>query len=797
MPQLRIDRFHGGMTDLYVGAEPHFAHKCVNLLIDRNGKPYQRDGRGVFTVGALGDEYDLPGAGGQSVQGIFFGLNTPPSTTDSTHRVFFFAFQSRELHYIQLSRSGAEVELSSSNSWSTATVAGYTTTWPIGTPSHIQYFQRGDDHIYIVIGRGTESNTVGKIFKTSSTTLSDIIKVSLPIAGIPSLTASSAAANDYLYQAFYERSYTTTSGRTYIDRGPVQTWEYTNVAEPSGGTPITFSFNNNGIRPAFPGQNYGINSSDVEIVIRVFRTINGGTDPLEVFPASGSTNSDGRLLVPNGSVSFSDQTSDSNLAGREQPYTSGGEVDNDPLLVGHTLATYTDNNTAFYSRQNNVVYHSKQSAPDHVPVTFFKTFKSNVQALDYLRNYCIVFERERCSRLEGAVDDLGRGTMQARIISEENGILSENAKVSTDRHVYFASMNGIYRTDGFRAEKLTSHLNDRYSILTQTMDQQQYIHAEYDKVGRRVYFYFNSEPQTDLFVARRIAWVIDLNYPVQNEQSTVTEHVYPLFGAGSTLPLHDAFLEGTQYQVDNAGYTYAFRDYLTSDILSSTAGTPDTWEDQAVSWTWQSAALHFGMESSRKWVTKCSLFFKKLTNTLNLQLSSINDDKQNDPRRMRSVSITEADEENPNGFFIFKRWFPCRTLRCMYKQLRISNDDPLDLYQSADETDLGAVTVYGADPSRKNIQRLVSMVSTPWPSDVLVDKNIYFEFDNYQEGFKITAYTTGSDTIRVYDPEDQIPDGSHQWVIRGRIKTDKFKLEAVNIEYTALGESIDASTGVS
>jgi hypothetical protein len=75
-----------------------------------------------------------------------------------------------------------------------------------------------------------------------------------------------------------------------------------------------------------------------------------------------------------------------------------------------------------------------------------------------------------------------------------------------------------------------------------------------------------------------------------------------------------------------------------------------------------------------------------------MQLSSINDDKQDDPRRMRPVVISEVDLGNPGGLFIFKRWFPARTLRCMFKQLRISNDDPITISESIDDTDLGEVT---------------------------------------------------------------------------------------------------------
>ena len=820
MAQLRIERFHGGMTDLYVGAEPHFAQYCKNLLIDRNAKPYQRPGRALFPVGTAGDVYQIPG-GDEPILRLFAPFSiTPISVASSYLQYYLFAHKGTKVYFCRAQVDPSTGKMAFIPSGVGATEAAWTelpveagTSISFKSQEPVDFFVRNTDHIYIANGFGSGGNFYKTFIRTQTDGfIADTIRVGLPTPAMSVSNTPVVGTKSYIFQAFYERTYTTYTGETYIDRSAVTELLVEDVATIDLFAQIVLSFNLTAILPFYStANNYGVSSGSVDIRLRVFRSPQNSAETFEIYLYGATANkfsvdSDGRALVTSDETKYKFDIAAGNdalLVGEAAPYIAGGEVDSDQPNSNFRYVTYTDDNVAFYSRGDERVYHSKQSAPDASPVTFFKEVSSNVTGLSSVRNYAIAFERFALTRLEGTVDDLGRGTILNRVISDEVGCIWFRGIIEVDKEVYFAAKDGIYRTDGFSAQKISSHLNDRYKALVTTRAQERSIEASYDQVGRRITFSFNDVADQinaeDTTPAKMVSWIIDLNFPMENEQACITEYVHPIedgtnnFGSRVTST---TYVNGEKFDGDNYGFTYKSDDDLLTDVVRDPNLAETLWPTRAVTWTWQSAAMHFGSESVRKWVTKCSLFCKKLTNTLNMQLASINDDKQQDPRRMRSVSISETDLGNPGGFFIFKRWFPARTLRCMYKQLRISNDDALDFAASAAPDDIGEVTAVGGQPDRKNVQRKVATFGTSWPVLDLVGQQIYFEFDNYQEGFLITNYSTGSDTVRVKDEENQIPLGDFLWIIRGQSKVDKFRLEAINIDYVQLGESIDARTGV-
>jgi len=828
MAQLRIDRFHGGMSDLYIGGETHIGQYYKNLLIDRNGKPYQRPGRGLFGVGLLGTEFPVSFAGVPTIKAISPFVLSNVDLEEEYTNYYAFAQTALDLRFVRLQNSpttGKVEHISAGEvgaidaSWDVvASEKGYPLKYsPIAPFDH---FVRTNDHVYLGQGQftgNTDNVRLSKIFLRdtgSDIVPSNLIRVGLPAPAISVTNVPAAGANTYLYVAHYERRYTTYTGEQYSDRGPTTQIEVEDIdsIDLIFGAVVEITADMTNIATSSGSDNYyGVNVAYVEIVLRVFRTLANGQDFREIYgyaPLSTFTfNAAGEAIVVDAaSKKFRDVTSDTGvILGRPPPYTAGGELDSDQPDKDFRLMTLTDDNVAFYSKGDNRVYHSKQSAPDAVPVLFFKEFDTNTVALGSIRNYAVAFERYRCSRLEGSVDDLGRGTVDKRTISDEVGCVGSDALVEVDTDIYFASHDGLYRTDGFRVQKISSHLNKRYYKLVQTLSQERSIEARYDQIGRRVYFSFNNvvDPTSQLVrPAKTTTWVVDLNFPMEGDTSTITEYAYDdeltvddrdTTGTNAddwgSYPSANMFIDGEHFQFDTQGYISKYSPDLATDTL-----TRFPFATQAVVWAWQSAALSFGMEGLTKWVTKATIFCKKLTNTLTIQPSSINDDKQEDPRRMRPVLISETDLGNPGGLFEFKRWFPARTLRCNYKQLRLSNDTPVKFGESSTPTDIGQTTV--ASSTRKNIQRIVTGTPTAWPFTDLVGKYVFFEFNNYQEGYLITNHTNTSDTIRVRDTENQIPLGDFLWEIRGQSIGDIFKLEAVNIDYTMLGETIDSKVGV-
>ena len=246
------------------------------------------------------------------------------------------------------------------------------------------------------------------------------------------------------------------------------------------------------------------------------------------------------------------------------------------------------------------------------------------------------------------------------------------------------------------------------------------------------------------------------------------------------------FIEGSHFKFDSEGYHYLYKEELTTDeVYDFNEALNQDFPTRVVTYTWKSAAWHFGTASARKWVTQARCWLKNLSDNLTMQLTSFNDDKQWDPRRMKPVTLTNKTD----GFHIFKRWFPARTLRCMYKQLQISNHDTIVIAQSAGATDVARVMI----TATKDLVRYVGGVPTAWPDD-LAGQHIYLASDNYQDPFLITNHTNGSNSVRVRDEGEQIPADTteHEWVIRGQNTGERFQLEMLEVPYVVLGESIDA-----
>ena len=801
---LRIERFHGGMTDLYVGADSRYGQFYKNLLIDSNGKIYQRPGTDLFVIGNTNSAL-LPGTGDVNDSIIPWAVGSGYGTYN------IMARRGSSLYICRPSVDAITGEITNdpAHGWVVVPQADTNDTSPfVDSQLRLSYFLRSSDHIYFA---GNNTKLTAKVYLTSTTARSKLTRIGLqaPIITLDS-GATAVGTENYIYHAYYERQYSTIS-KDYVDRGPTTVLEVTDVRiDFLSGDSVYLDVDYSNIAPSQSVNNfYGVNETAgaIKIYLRIFRTENNEVTPYETFPATGvgSTPDLGNpvLVTDVAAISFRDRYEDGvGHRAQEIVYTASGELDGYPPERGlgfraPNFITFTSDGVAFYSAGRARVMHSKPDAPDAVPLEFFIDFEKNISGLASIRNYCIAFERYRTTRIEGAVDALGRGSFKKRDISLEVGCISHSSIREVDRLVYFCAKDGIYSTDGFRIDKHSDHLEERYASLTKNLYQTEAIETKYDSVGRRLYFSFNREQLAASSAALTETWVLDLNFPVEDQKAVITEYDYnttlvvdQINNIGS-FPTSNMFLDGTHFKFDNKGYMYRYDSDLTTDRIYDAALTEANFLSRVVTYTWKSAAMHFGHASLRKWVTKAEVFLKNLSPNITLALTSFNNDKQYDPRRMRPVAITG----NTDGFHIFKRWFPARTLRCMFKQLQISNQDTIVLAESADSLDLAQAFDVGTDAP--SLLRITGVGATPtaWP-DNLVGQHIYISADNYQDPYLITNFSNGSDTIRLRDTGLQLPAGDFAWVIRGQNIDEKFKAEAVEIEYALLGESIDAKTGV-
>jgi hypothetical protein len=178
-------------------------------------------------------------------------------------------------------------------------------------------------------------------------------------------------------------------------------------------------------------------------------------------------------------------------------YTTGGIVANDrPPKCKYTHGTsdfvYWANGTEVSETGADLdllpqrVWQSKRGDPDSVPPSFYTDLDAPVTAISSVRSIPIAFTENKTSRLDGSYDDLGRGGIIPKNISDSVGCVSHNSCVQTDEGVFFAGSDGFYYTDGYQVVPLSSMFKDSYAALVATDLRKKRIYGAFDLNERRV-----------------------------------------------------------------------------------------------------------------------------------------------------------------------------------------------------------------------------------------------------------------------------------------------------------------------
>ena len=741
---LRVDDFSGGETDHYVNGPPQRARFMRNFLLTRNRKPVVRDGSELYDSTAGLDQ--IP-PGNQRISKIKFFQDE------------LFEFSARNGYY----RDGTFI-----------TLVGPVDSNPVfgaGTVANHVAIAEWQKHMFLTID---EYSTPRKIFHDGTSW--QVRTAGLPaLASSPTITPQSADGASYIYYFVYKYTYTVGTV-TYIDRGPPILVQETN----GGDMSAPGRYNDISGIPVLA--NGGTECYDTATIqVEIYRTTNGGT----VGQLVGS--------VTNGTTVFTDNVMDANLG--INIYTTGGRVDNDPppeakyVAVANECGWYA--NCRIGSEEfSNRVYQSIQADPDSVPESFFTELDEDITGISNVDIYPIVFTKNKTYRIEGVVDAFGRGFNRLRVVSDTVGCVSNNSIVRTVRGLYFAADDGFYYTDGFSLQKLSEHINERYALAVTTEAQARRISGVQDPQTKRIYWALQEDP-TD--TENNAIYVLDPFWGISME-STFTS-----WDSGEDMkPTSLEFAGGNLLRADSRGYTFEHKDSLTTDpVIDLVAASTADWETKGIEYDYTSCAYSFGTETGRKWVTKFLSIFKNLSN-LSCNAVSINDDSAIDKElkeiRFRS-NITWGDAEvvwgdsrlvwNFNGLIVADRRFPKRGLRCTYKQVKYIPSETV----IAKSDDYGNAT---ADSAALTVT-LDNAGTEDWP-DEIVNFMIYFDTDDYTEGYTIITRT--ADTLTVTDPNNRLQDGSQKWVIRGVRKDERMSIESYTIGYDYFGESHTAySTG--
>jgi hypothetical protein len=634
-----------------------------------------------------------------------------------------------------------------------------------GTTANYCSWAAWRDHIYCTID---EFSTPRKIYRDGSGNL-QVRNAGLPaLASSPTITKSHTEGTSYVYFLHYYYEYTVGTV-THVDRGPVTQIQVTNGPDYTAGVGRSMSFAS---IPVLANSTTECHAT-AAIKVKIYRTVNGG--------------SVGKYVgeVTNGTTTFVDSVADSGLGAAI--YTNGGVVECDPAPQAKFLVIANDIGWYGYVKEGSEqksfrVRQSLQGDIDSSPEDFITDVDGEITGMGAVGIYPIVFQQNRMYRLEGYVDNLGRGSVRKRIISDRVGTVSHNSIISTIKGLYFAALDGFYFTDGFSVQKLTEHLNESYGVIVSTSTRRRRIYGAIDATNNLCFWACQRD---DANSDNDSILVLDAYWGVKSESC------FTAWSSGGDMkPTCLAFVSGVLYRGDTRGYVFKHPSDELNDPVVDTTTAPANWVDKQIIYDYVSCAFAMGSELLRKYVTQLVVVGKNETN-LSVDVQSCNDDSQS-WRSLKEIryrdNITWEDEDvvwgddgliwDRSGSAIFLRSFAAGGLRCTYKQVRFTNAFTT-IFRS---DDYSQATVDAAGETAQ-----LTDVAEEWPS-IVVGYSIYFSVDNYTRGYEILART--DDTLTIDDPDGTLVNGDHKWIIKGYRINELFHIEAYTIVYDVIGESL-------
>ncbi len=731
-----IADFSGGMTDDYMNGPVNMQEVLENFYILNNRSVKTRPGTAL-------DNSDYPQipTGSQRIQALISYKNSDK----------LFAL------------SGSKVFYRDPDSYSTLFgPAGGDAFATAGLDSH---FSHTEWNGLLMVACETQDKPI-KIYKDSGGTYR------LRTAGLPLPTtfsgAGTAGAQAYQYALVYQYTYTV-GDQTFIDQGPVQIIPVANVNAPDVNV-----INLSGIPVLTNGAGDNYDTGNIRKII--FRTISGGTEFYQL------------ANIPNAQTTYADTTSDTTLQTGAPLYTNGGVPDNDPPPLAKFC--HTVNGFTYYAgikTRPNDVDQSQALDPDSVPGSFTDTLEDEVTGLSSVQDIPVVGCRKHIYRIDGTFDELGRGGMAHRRISDHAGCISHESFVQAEGGLFWWGVDGIYYTEGFRVMKVTDHLNKRYQTYVATLNgKERKIKGVFNPLTRMIHWTVSTTSKASGSEDCDAIWSVDLQWGVSQNMSC-----FIWKGGDSFLPVSLEVHNKALYRGDRFGYVLKFSEDVTTDPAIIPTEDPDTWTEDTIIWKLRSIASNFGTSFVRKVANRVLISSRNETN-VSIQVTAINDDgkltRPITPIRWRR-NFTWGDEEFVWGDESFAwyyggtievdRRFPAKGFRFNYLQLEITN-----AYINIINSDLYGEATF--DATTKEIT-LVDP-SAIWPMNA-VGYYVYHAADNYFMGFKILSRT--DTTLVVEDLSGLLRAGQYRWQIKGYRKNEILNLLGYSISWALVTRSHD------
>lgn len=583
------------------------------------------------------------------------------------------------------------------------------------------------------------------------------------VTRLPSISAG-AGTGTYIYAFLYHYQYYV-GGVLHEDFGP--TTQVTLSSADTGTKSISQ------IPTISNGTTRCYDTSTIKVYI--YRTANAGT----AFYYVGS--------VTNGTTTYSDTTSDATLVLNSVLYTTGGVKDNDPpprakfFTAVNDIGVYSGLKIGTQEYPNSFIT-SIPGDVDSVPGDFQDEIEVAVTGSSSVQIYPILFGRTRMYRLEGIIDEQGRGTIFKREVSRNIGCISNNSIVQIPQGLVWAGEDGFYFSDGFQPpQMISSHLVDSYNDLISTAANEKKIYGEYDNAENRVLWACQSNSSNS---DNDTVYVLDLNFPL-SPKSVFTTHS----GQGTAFrPTALAFFGRTMVQADSRGYLFKYDASTTTDPKVVTTVAASAWTTYAVIYNYKSCADSFGINTNYKYVPLITLEAKNDVNTtISIKANKNDSGGFVDLKEIRSRDqITWGDPSiiwnDPNITYYWniariitaKRRMPAGNLRVMMNQLQITNAYT-NIFRS---DDYASATI---DATLKT----ATLSGVNWPTDI-ADYYISFETDSYAHDYLITSRDSAT-AITFSDSTNLSTTGSKKWIIRGYKKGETIYLLSYGVRFAIIG----------
>ena len=441
--------------------------------------------------------------------------------------------------------------------------------------------------------------------------------------------------------------------------------------------------------------------------------------------------------------------------------------------------------------------YSKPKQPHSFPGSFFHDFPDTITGMSFIDIYPIVFTANAVYRMEGITTAAGVGEPARRVITTSTGTQTPHAIVKAEDKVYWLGSDGIYVTNGYKFSKISTNYDEALrAILTPdgfsgvgSVDDKNSLSpfvGTYNSTQKRIYWAVKREsvetPSTS-GSTNEIIIALDLK---QDKPAVYTYFAFPsqdpslrggvaerdsMYYPVSIEAVDDSLLVG-----DSRGFIFVHESQNTDDATIDLDGFPNlTNRPVGTIFNFITSAFSFGNESSLKWVPRmivsCKNFYN-VSRNLTLQIFSINDDNKDNVKDLHLISEERTDEK----IHVVRRHFPKGGLRSQNKQIGFRKGLKVVLTMA----DIGEyLDVTGTTVQLQN--------GAVWGISVR-EAFLYTSADGYATGTAIKDGTAISDTGTLYLAAPVDGTGLN-WYIKAYVRDEKFRLEAMEVFYTDLGDT--------